>query len=314
MVVVLGPNASGKSDLGVQLATIYNGEVISADSRQVYRGLDLTAGKVPGKWERRGRRRYFVYNGVLHHMIDVITPKKQFNAQKYKKKANKALLSILSKKKLPILVGGTGFYIDSLVYDLELPEVPPNRKLRKELEELSTEQLMHRLSALDPHRSETIDPKNRRRIIRAVEIVVDTGSQVPFWDNERSSKYDALIIGIRFPDDVLKERIKERLYERIEAGMIDEVRRLHKRGLSWKRLDDLGLEFRYISNHLKGSLTEPEMMEQMENATWRYAKRQMTWFKRDPNIIWIDAPEKAFPIVQGFLGREVSPSPDQSKI
>jgi len=313
ILTILGPNASGKSELGVQLATIYRGEIISADSRQVYRELNLTAGKVPGKWERRGRRRYFVYNGVSHHLVDLVSPKKQFNVQKYKKKAEKALSSIKSRGKLPIIVGGTGLYLDSIVYDLNLPKVPPNKKLRKDLESMTTDQLVTRLKALDSRRLASIDIQNRRRLIRAIEIVVATGSKVPLLNTQRLPKYDALLIGIRYPDSALKERIKNRLRERLDAGMIDEVKRLHKRGLGWQRLEDLGLEFRIISSHLKGNITLEEAEKQIEKESWHFAKRQMTWFKRDPNIIWIDTPEKAFPIVQDFLAREGEPLLAQSE-
>src|SRR3989344_676682 len=145
VLAIVGPNASGKSDLAVQLAHKFNGEVISADSRQVYRGLDLSSGKVPGKWKIRGFNRSYEYQGISHHVVDIISPRKSFTAQQFKKKAQRALNDILKRGKLPIIAGGTGFYVDALLYDLQLPEAPPNRQLRKELESLTTEQLMHRL-------------------------------------------------------------------------------------------------------------------------------------------------------------------------
>jgi tRNA dimethylallyltransferase len=307
LVAIVGPNASGKSDLGIQLALMFNGEVISADSRQVYKGLNLTSGKLPGTWQRKGRYRYFVYHGVIHYLTDICSPKKRFTVQKFKKKAKRSIGRILDKGKLPIIVGGTGFYVDTLLYDLDIPKVPPNRKLRKELDGLSTEQLINRLSGLDPQRISTIDTKNRRRLIRAIEIVISTGSQIKPLD--RKSSYNNLIICIYYPDEVLRDRIRDRLTKRLGAGMVDEIKKLHDKGLSWERLNELGLEFKYITYYLQGQLTLSEMKEQLEKAIWHFAKRQITWFKRDKNIIWIDSPEKAFPIVQDFLSREDEPSP-----
>ena len=133
IIVILGPNASGKSELAVQLALAFRGEIVSADSRQVYKGLDISSSKVPGKWERRGRRRFFVYKGVLHHMVDLVSPRKQYTAGQFRKKAKRAIGDILSRGRLPIIAGGTGFYIDALVHDLDFPTVKPQKKLRVKL-------------------------------------------------------------------------------------------------------------------------------------------------------------------------------------
>jgi len=303
VLAIVGPNAAGKSDLAVQLAHKFNGEVISADSRQVYRGLDISSGKVPGKWKIRGFNRRYEYQDIPHHLVDIISPRKSFTVQQYKKKAQRALQDILQRGKIPIIAGGTGFYVDSLLYDLQIPKAPPNRQLRRQLDSLSTEQLMHRLSALDPNRAKSIDANNRRRIIRAIEIVVSIHSPVPQIDlfENRQSPYDLLKIGILLPDEELKRKIKNRLDRRIKDGMIDEVKKTHFLGVSWRRLEEMGLEFHHIVQHLKGKISKEEMITLIETKDNQFARKQMTWFKKDKNIIWIDVPAKASQLVQDFL-------------
>ena len=307
VLAIVGPNASGKSDLAVELAHKFNGEIISADSRQVYKGLNLVSGKVPGKWKRQGVKLIYEYQGIRHHLISIASPRKRFTVQKFKKKAQKEIDAISSRGKLPILAGGTGFYVDTVLYDINLPQVPPNKKLRKELSQLSKEQLIHRLKALDPERAKNIDADNKRRVIRSIEIVVSSQSPVPeisLFENNQSP-YDVLKIGINLSSDELKRRIKARLKRRLDEGMIDEVRKAHLFGLSWKRLEQLGLEFRNISYYLQGYITHEQMQQNILTQSWRFAKRQMTWFKRDPDTIWINAPAKASQLIQGFLSPEV---------
>lgn len=289
LIVVLGQNASGKSELGVQLAKEFNGEIISADSRQVYKGLDIGSGKIT-KTEMRG---------IAHHLLDAASPNKVFTAALYKARAKHAMYGILRRGKLPIVVGGTGFYIDALIHDIEFPRVPPNAALRKKLQKLTTEELVKKLDALDPSRAATIDSKNRRRLIRAIEITKVTGKPAP--EAKKSSPYDVLKIGIKLPERELERRIEERLKRRLKSGMVAEVRRLHEVGVSWERLDNLGLEYRYVSRYLRGEISRKEMEEKLKTQIWRFSKRQMTWFKRDKSIIWITRPEKAFPIVRDFL-------------
>ena len=275
IVVILGPTASGKSDLAVKLAKRFNGEVVSADSRQVYKGLDIGSGKIT-KREMRG---------VKHHLLDVASPKGIFTVQKYQRLTKVAMASVLRRKKLPIICGGTGLYIDSIVYNTQFPKVPPNLKLRRALEKLPTTGLFARISRLDPARAKTIDKHNRRRLIRAIEIVKATGKPIPAL--EKSSPYDVLKIGLAPEKKNLEYRIKRRLEKRLKIGMVKEVELLHKNGLSWKRLDDLGLEYRYISRYLRGIISYNEMKQEILKESYRYAKRQMTWFKKDKSIVWI---------------------------
>ncbi|MDP3014841.1 MAG: tRNA (adenosine(37)-N6)-dimethylallyltransferase MiaA [bacterium] len=315
LVVILGPTASGKSELAVQLAKKYNGEIISADSRQVYRELDIGSGKVP---RDSIFRRFnplmeveplYIYKGIIHHLLDVASPKKTFTVAQYQKLAKKALKKIIKNGKIPIICGGTGLYIDALIYDYQFPKVPPQPKLRKQLEKKSAEDLFKQLKKLDPRRAKNIDKHNRRRLIRALEIILTTRKPIPSLtilcgrSSGKNSNFDILKIGITKSPEELKKMIKKRLLKRLKIGMIEEVKNLRfKKGLSWKRLDDLGLEYRYIARYLRGLINKKEMIKLILKESYRYTKRQMTWFKRDKNIIWIDNPKKAVAICRDWLG------------
>lgn len=300
IIVVLGPTASGKSELAVKLAHRFNGEIISADSRQVYKGLDIGTGKIPR--ESMEVELPYIYKGIRHHLLDVVSPKKTFTVSQYQKLAKKALADILKRGKIPIICGGTGLYIDSIISGAKFPEVPPQPKLRKKLEKFSTEELFQKLQKLDCRRAKNIDKNNRRRLIRALEIILMTKLPVPPFS--AATDYNALLIGIKKSPEELKKLIKKRLLKRLKIGMIEEVKNLHdKQSLSWKRLDNLGLEYRYISRYLRGLITKKEMIELILKESWQYAKRQMTWFKKDKNIIWIKRPSEAFAICRGWLDR-----------
>ncbi len=274
VLVIVGPTASGKTSLAIKIAKERNGEVISADSRQVYKGLNIGTGKVTPK----------EMSGIKHHLIDVADPKKVFSVSDFQKLGEQAILDIHNRGKLPIIAGGTGFYIQALVDGLLLPKVPPNKALRTKLEGMTLEKLLIHLKKLDADRYKTIDKKNPVRIIRAIEIASALG-KVPKL--KQKNKYDAQFIGIAIEPEKLKRNIHDRLIARMKSGMVDEVRKLHDYGLSWKRMEALGLEYRYIARFLQGKLSEREMLEQLETAINQYAKRQMTWFKRDKRIEWV---------------------------
>ncbi|HWC57382.1 MAG TPA: tRNA (adenosine(37)-N6)-dimethylallyltransferase MiaA [Candidatus Paceibacterota bacterium] len=267
IIVVCGPTATGKSDYAVALAKKINGEIISADSRQVYRGLDIGSGKIT-KHEMKG---------VPHYLLDVASPRRVFSVAQYKKLADKAIRNILKKGKVPIICGGTGFYIDAVVYEQSFPEVKPNAILRKKFEKLSTIGLAEKLASIDPERLETIDQNNRVRLIRALEIAQALGS-VP--KTIRKKKYDIEWHYLDFPDDIFKKRIHDRLLKRMHYGMLAEVKKLHESGISWKRLEALGLEYRSLALYLQKKLLKEEMLQKLESEIWHYAKRQRTWFKK----------------------------------
>jgi tRNA dimethylallyltransferase len=274
ILVILGPTASGKSDLAVKLAKKFNGEVISADSRQVYKGLNIGTGKITKK----------EMMGVSHHLLDVEDPKKTFTVARFKELAEEKIEEILNRGKLPIICGGTGFYIQAIVDNISLPEVLPNKKLRENLSSKSKNELFEILKKLDPERAKNIDNQNPHRLIRAIEIAKSLG-RVPEIKNIES-KYEFLQIGIETQDEILKEKIERRLIARIKKGMLAEAKKLHEKGLAWKRMEELGLEYKYLALFLQKKLPKEEMINQLSYAIWHYAKRQKTWFKRDSRIKW----------------------------
>ena len=277
ILVVLGPTASGKSALVVLLALKFGGEIISADSRQVYKGLDIGTGKITKKEMR----------GVRHHLLDVEDPRRQFTVVQYVEKARRAIAAIARRGKLPIICGGAGFYISAVVDNLALPKVPPNKNLRAELRGKTSEALFATLLKLDPRRAKTLDAKNPRRIIRAIEVAQALG-KVPDRQPSTNSQepYEYLFIGLRVPPQELKRKILIRLLARMRRGMVREARKLHGQGLSWKRMNELGLEYRYLAKYLRNEMSKSEMIQKLGTEIWHYTKRQMTWFKRDPRIKW----------------------------
>lgn len=300
ILVLVGPTASGKSDLAVKLAKKFNGEVISADSRQVYRGMDIGTGKItPSEM-----------HGVPHHLLDVVSPQKTFTVADYVRKGERALVGILGRGKLPIVCGGAGFYISALVDGVVLPDVPPDPNLRRHLNKKTVQELFILLKTLDPRRAKTIDAKNPRRLIRAIEIARTLG-KVPIA-KQRPPTYDILWLGLRPPNEILRQKIHSRLFARlrltsggqarIKEGMVAEAKHLHRQGVSWKRMEEFGLEYRYLARYLQKKVTKQEMLAELEKGIWRYAKRQMTWFKKNKLIQWISGdPKEAERLVKKFL-------------
>ena len=308
LLVILGPTASGKSDLAVELAKwIYDAaksekpisgykgaEIISADSRQVYKGLDIGTGKITVKEMR----------GIPHHLLDIADPHIRFTALDWKQAAEKAITEIVSRGNLPIICGGTGFYISSLIDDLGFPDVPADTNAQKELELKSAEELFEELKKLDPKRASTIDMKNKRRLARAIVIARTLGKVPPLIANDsgrnglkENNKYRVLEIGINWQDDVLRERIRTRLIKRLEVpnhngmNMIQEVETLHApkpdgADISYERLEELGLEYKYLAEFLQMKIDKPTLIEVLSAKIWQYSRRQKTWWKRDSRIHW----------------------------
>lgn len=270
VLVILGPTASGKSDLGVRLARKFKGEIISADSRQVYKGLNIGSGKI-SRIEMKG---------VKHHLLNVVEPAKYFSVAQYQTLGHAALEEIRIKNKLPIVVGGTGFYIEALASSLVLPEVPPNKKLRANLAKRSNVALFNLIRKKDPRRAKTLDINNKVRLIRALEIIESLG-KVPQLKSKPNNNF--IYIGL-LPAD-LDKRIEMRLKKRL-SGIIKESRLLHKKGLSYKRMNDLGLEYRYAALYLQKKISKEEMLEKLYFAIRQYSRRQMSWFKRNKKIKW----------------------------
>ena len=301
IIVIVGPTASGKSDLGIKIARKINGEIISADSRQVYRGMDIGTGKVPQ--DRSNETRYYS-SEIRHHLINVVSPKRQFTANNFKKLGEKAIKEIIAKNKVPVIVGGTGFYIDVLLGRMSVAEVPPNPELRKRLEKKSVTHLFKLLSTLDPQRSKNIDPKNKRRLIRALEIYIEgrklkVESSLKTTPHLPHSTFKTLWIGLK--PKSLEKRIKQRLNKRLQGGMVKEVINLHKQGVSWKRLDDFGLEYRWVSRYLNKNINYKDMKSGLLREITKYSKRQMTWFKRNKEIHWLKNLKEAAGLVNQFI-------------
>jgi tRNA dimethylallyltransferase len=276
LLVIVGPTASGKTKLAVQLAKKLNGEIVSADSRQVYRGLDIGSGK-----DRAS------YGKVPVHMLDVASPKRTFTVSLYQSLATAAIADIVGRGKLPIMVGGSGLYVDSVTKGLVLPQSKPDQKLRKKLASKSLPQLLALLKKLDSDAFDAIDRKNRRRVERAIETLVHTGQPLSASRQSKPVPYQVETIGISVPVDELKRRIIKRLKSRLNKGLVEEVKRLKRQGISDKRLMNLGLEYSWVNRYIIGELSKRELMDGLTHAICQFAKRQMTWFKRDKRIKWI---------------------------
>ncbi len=280
IICIVGPTAVGKTSLSIHIAKKIKGEVISADSRQVYTGLDIGTGKVTSEEAQ----------GIPHHLIDVADPRAVFSASDYVKKGTEAIANIYSRGAVPLIVGGTGFYIDALLGKVGLAEVPPNPALRARLEKEPLAELQRTLQEKDPERFETIDTQNPRRLVRALEIVDALGKTPPPLN---TSPYAVLWIGLRLPQEALYEKIHRRLIERFEnEQMLDEARSLHEKGLSYERMEELGLEYRFMARHLQGLLSYADMVLELEKEIIAYAKRQMTWFNKNKEIQWFTPDEK----------------------
>lgn len=292
IIVVAGPTACGKSDIAIALARRFNGEIISADSRQVYQGMDIGSGKVTKAEQKKAK----------HWLLDVASPTRQYSVAQWKKEAQKIITDIIRHGKTPIICGGTSFWIDSLVYDLSLPEVKPNPALRKKLALMSTSQLYTKLKRLDPVRAVSIDRHNPRRLVRALEIVMTTGRPVPPLSYKlQATNYDLLYLAITYPQTTLNKRIALRLDKRLKHGMLAEVRRLHEQGVSYKRLESFGLEYRWLARYLQKHLTLREAHDALLRDIIAYSKRQMTWLKRNKDIVWVKNEAQAIHLAQRFL-------------
>ncbi|MBV9159008.1 MAG: tRNA (adenosine(37)-N6)-dimethylallyltransferase MiaA [Candidatus Kaiserbacteria bacterium] len=283
VLVILGPTASGKSALGVALARRFNGEIISADSRQVYRGMDIGTGKIT-KHEMKG---------VGHYLLDVASPKKKFTAGDYAIRGQHALGHISKRDKLPIIVGGTGFYIDTLLGRITLSEVTPDTKLRAALQKKSTARLYALLKKRDParaHKMNTPSERNNKvRLIRALEIANHASSKSKV---KKHFPYKICWIGIAPPFPKLEKNIKKRLKARLKAGMIAEARRLKHDGLSYKRMRELGLEYRSLADLLEQKIDRAKFEASLYRDIRRYARKQLAYWKRNKDIRWFDPKDR----------------------
>jgi len=343
LIAVIGPTASGKTKLAVFLAKKFNGEIVSADSRQVYQGMDIGTGKEGIRPKRtktkdqrlktkdqrlkiKDRLEYIKQNawrekGIPQYLLDICDPKEQYTVAQFQKDAYKIIYDIFNRGKLPILVGGSGLYIDAVLKGYQVPKTSP--RLRQELEKLSNKDLLDQLKGYDPVAYQKIDHCNRRRILRALEASIV--NRRPFSEyRARKPKFNPLIIGLDLPRKKLYQRIDEKVDKRIKQGMIKEVENLLKSGITYKRLRNFGLEYRYISEYLhhlqegrpipsevKGrnsSEAEKAKQEMIKNLKFKihaFARRQLTWFRRNKEIHWLRSRQEAQKLVQKFLTQDL---------
>ena len=293
LIVILGTTACGKSGLGVTLAKKYGGEVVSADSRQVYRGLDLGTGKVTAE----------EMEGVPHHLLDVAQPGEQYSVARFQQEAYAAIDGVLARGNLPFLVGGTGLYVRAVSEGYVFHEAPPDPALRAELEALPIEELRRRLT----HAGVELDDDcfhNRPRLVRLLEKV--QSGEDPHAERELCPRYDVLTLGVNYPRETVCRRIDDRLLARLEAGMVEEVAALRENGVSDAFLEGLGLEYRYILHYLTGEIpTEEQLVEELGRAIKRFAKRQVSWFKKDRDVHWLhmeaDPAAEASALIDEFI-------------
>lgn len=273
LVVIEGSNASGKSGLGVELAAHYGGEVVSADSRQVFRGLDLGSGKITPEEMR----------SVPHHLIDIVEPNDFFSMHDFQRLAYEAIDGILSRGRQPFLVGGTGLYVASVTEGYVMSDTKPDLEYRAYLETLDTPTLYQKLRTARP--DVEVDGRNRNRVMRMLEKIHDGDDLCA----PNAPRYDCLKLGVTWDRPVLRDRIDERLKRRLDQGMIEEVQGLMDQGASVEFLKKLGLEYRFITQYLIGEIPDrQEMIDLLALAIKQFAKRQMIWFRRDPEILWLD--------------------------
>jgi tRNA dimethylallyltransferase len=277
LITVVGTNASGKSALAVRLAKEFGGEVISADSRQVYRGLDLGSGKLTPE----------EMHGVPHHLIDLLEPGVTFSVADFQTRAYACITEIHARGRLPILAGGTGLYTRSVVQGYQLSAVRPDSALRERLEALSAAELYAELYQADPENAVRIDRNNGRRLVRALEKFY--GGDLDFPARRRNPRYKTLQLGVTWPRPVLYARIADRLEARLKLGMVEEITGLLAQGVEPAFLEGLGLEYRFICRYLNGGYDSYEAFTAaLLTAIRHFAKRQMTWFKAEPDIVWLD--------------------------
>ena len=292
LIVILGPTASGKSNLAIKIAKKYQGEIISADSRQIYKEMNIGTGKITKK----------EMEDIPHYLLDITNPKKKFTIVQYQKLALKAINKIFKKKKIPILCGGTGFYIQAIIDGIIIPEVSPDWKLRKQLEKKSTKELYQLLKKIDPRRAKTIEKENPRRLIRAIEIVKKIGN-VPLL-KKKPLPYSILLIGIKKEKKELNLLIKKRFLNWLKIGLIKEVKNLKKIGLSWKKIEDFGIHYRVLAQYLQNKINYQEMIENSLKEIQNYAKRQMSWWKNNNQIHWIKNYKETEKLIKNFLNKK----------
>ena len=312
LIAIVGPTASGKTALGIEVAKMIDGEVVSVDSRMVFKEMNVGTAKPEGDETRSeieiggsihqlfGDRKAFMVEGVPHWGIDLVNPDEDYSAAQFKQYAERKIQEILDRGRVPVLVGGTGLWLSAVIDNLDLSSTPSDEKVRAELEAKSLGELFHEYKQLDQIGAETIDKENKRRLVRALEVTKLTGKPFSQLQTRGKPKYDVLQIGIAVDREVLNERINERVDIMIAKELVNEVRALkQKYGTEIDAMTGIG--YRQIVEFLEGHCSLKEAIEEIKKDTRAYAKRQMTWFKRDTRIQWVEKAEQAMDLVRAFL-------------
>ncbi|KKW42896.1 MAG: tRNA dimethylallyltransferase [Candidatus Magasanikbacteria bacterium GW2011_GWA2_56_11] len=301
LIVILGPTTAGKTALALELAGKINGEIISADSRQIYKKMDIGTAKVKGEWRRNGLRRTYFVEDVPHHLVDFLDPGKTFTVAEFRDKAIKYTKLAYKEQRVPMIVGGTGLYISSVIDNFVIPRVSPNNKLRQSLSEKDAADLMELLGKLDPAAAKKIDPHNKRRIIRALEVCILTGEQFSGQAKRGDQLFDVLQVGISLPRDVLYERIGRRVDEMMETGLLKEVEALLKQKYGWHLPSMNGIGYRQFRGYFEAGKPIEQCVAELKRDTRQYARRQLTWFRRDKRIQWCESSAEADELIAKFL-------------
>lgn len=301
LVVVLGPTASGKTNWSLKMSKKFDIEVISADSRQIYKDMTIGTAKENGEWRRNGLRKTFFVEDVPHHNIDFLNPGKKFTVAEFRDRSVKYIKMAHKNNKIPFLVGGTGLYISSVVDNFHIPKIEENKQLRKSFEEKSLAELLNLLEKIDPKSFETIDKKNKRRVMRALEVAIISGESFIEQKKKGDKLFNTLQIGVLWNRDELYERINKRIDQMVEKGLIDEIKFLLKKGYNWNLNSMSGIGYRQFKDYLEGKDTLENAIEKLKRDTRRFAKRQLTWFRRDKDIKWFENYDEAEKEVEKFL-------------
>lgn len=287
LIVILGPTSSGKTKFAVEVARQFNGEIVSADSRQVYKCMDIGTGKDLAEYGKGSK-------AISYHLIDVLDPSNQFDLKQYQSLAYKAIDGIIKRKKIPILVGGSGLYLQAVVDGYQLSDAKPNNIQIHKTSKLTLEEIYNQIKRLDSKFLDRLNPSeknNKQRLQRYLEILQSSNTVHNDLHGISKPRYNSLVIGINYSIDTIRQKIKKRLDSRFKQGMIEEVEGLHNKGLSWEKLEAFGLEYKYISQYLQKKISLQVMKEKLVIASGQFAKRQITWFRRwekqGREILWV---------------------------
>lgn len=296
LLVIIGPTGTGKSDLALHLALKYNGEIVSADSRQIYTGMDIGTGKEieSSKIKIKKTKNYWTVNGIPIHLYDVILPDKTFSVTQYQQLAYGVINDIHARNKLPILVGGTGLYIRAVVEGLKIPKVAPDLKLRAKFESRSLASLVNELEKVDPETANSIDKSNPRRIIRALEVFHISGESFSKLKGKYTIQYDTLKIGLTSERKFLYKNVDDQVEEWFEKGFTEEVKMLLEKGYNADLTSMTSLGYRQVGMYLSGMISLDEAKQRIKWELHNYIRAQLTWFRKEPNISWFDISTKNF--------------------